>query len=263
MTNRLPEYTEYAVAAGMESFPSLTDAVNLIALPKDRGIGLDVGETQPASLLNVQVDDEIRTLVAEFQHGRGSVILVSDVSLFHNYSLLQADNSVLAVNLLSEDRSGVVFDEFYHGLAIRGNPIWIFAQPGYRILTLLLLLTVGLYLWYAMPAFGIIHPPKPNHRRSLELYLESVSRLLLKTKQQQRRLVAEAEQAFLWKMARHLQLPGERHQDQAIRVRLERRAPDELREYESVMNEFQNYRQSGCSSKELLELLQRSHRCLS
>lgn len=260
---KLPEFTEYPVAEKTGIFQTLGESVKKVAVPKGRGIAIQAGSTKPDSVLNVRAEGDARTVLAEYKHGKGSVILVADPALFQNLSLRQADNNVLAVQVLSSDRTSVVFDEFYHGLAIRGNPLWVFAQPGYRILILLLLMTVGLYIWHAMPTFGIIHAPQSDHRRSLQIYLDSVSRLLVRTHQHQTQLLIEGEKSFLWKMAKHLDLPGERNPREAIRKRLERRDPETLREFDAVLAEFQSYRQSGCSSKELLLLLKRSHRCLS
>ncbi|MBD3673261.1 MAG: DUF4350 domain-containing protein [Planctomycetaceae bacterium] len=264
LTNRLPEYVEYPLSDGSIGFETIQESVGTIAIPERRKIAMDVGETKPAAVLNIRSGNDERTLIAKYSRGKGAVILLSDPVLFNNLSLSNADNSILAVDLLSDEQGhGVVFDEFYHGLAIRGNPLWILAQPGYRILALLMLLAVGLYIWHAMPTFGVIHPPGSESRRTLEVYLDSVSRLLVRTKRQQSQLLIEAENAFLWKLAKHLDLHGERHQFEAIRQRLERRDAGLLREFESIINDFRKYQQSGCSSKELLTLLRRSQRCLS
>ncbi|MHC4504389.1 MAG: DUF4350 domain-containing protein, partial [Planctomycetota bacterium] len=78
-------------------------------------------------------------LVATYALGDGEIVVVSDPELFLNRSIAEQDNAVLAVNLLgrtgrralSGSSNGVgraVFDEFYHGLTIRGNPVWLLTR---------------------------------------------------------------------------------------------------------------------------------------
>ncbi len=258
-----PECVRYKIVERTGSLKYSSADVEELALREGDPVAIDTGETSPASVLKLAYGEEERTLIAEYTHGKGSVILVSDSSIFDNLSLLEGENSVLLVNMLSEERDLILFDEFYHGLSIRGNPIWIFAQPGYRIIALLLLATVALFIWRELPAFGIVHPPRKESRRSLVAYLDAVSRLLLKTRSQLVQLLVESENAFLWRMARSLRLAGERNQLNAIRTRLSRSNPELLNEFDEIIAEYKRYHQDGCSAKELLTLLNRSHRCLS
>ena len=66
-----------------------------------------------------------------FARGKGEIVIVSDPRLLANALLAKADNSVLAVNLLAPHGETVVLDEFYHGLSVRGNALYLFTRPGY------------------------------------------------------------------------------------------------------------------------------------
>jgi len=257
------ECARYPIAECTGRFRPMCETIESLALRTGEPIALDTGDSSPASVLKIQGGEQARTLIAEYKWGRGSVLLVSDVSLFDNLSLRAGDNSVLLVNVLSDGRAPVLFDEFFHGLSIRGNPIWIFAQPGYRIIILMLLGTVALFIWHELPSFGVVPPPETTPRRTLDAYLDSVSRLLLRTRSQRRQLLAESKDAFLWKTARKLQLAGERNQLDAIRNHLRRVDAAQADEFDVIIAAYERYDRQGCSSKDLLALLQRSHRCLS
>lgn len=258
-----PKCVKFPVAECTGRFRPMCASVEQLAVREDDPVALDVGDSSPDSVLTIDGPIEPRTLMAEYVRGKGSVVLVSDVSLFHNLSLREGDNSLLLLNLLGERREIVLFDEFFHGLSIRGNPIWIFAQPGYRIIVLMLLGIVALFIWHELPAFGVIHPPEKTARRTLEHYLDAVSRMLLRTRSQLEQLLTDSKSAFLWRMARKLHLAGERNQLAAIRNRLRRTDAEMLERFDGIIAEFDRYHHQGCSPKELLALLQRSHRCLS
>lgn len=258
-----PEYKRFHIAERSGIFHSASHSVGTIALREGGQVAINTGETHPNSVLAIQNSEQTRTLMAEYNRGKGSVILVADVSVFHNLSLREGDNSVLLVDVLSKGREHVYFDEFFHGLSIRGNPIWIFAQPGYRVIALLLLAAVVLFIWHELPSFGAVFPPEDAPRRTLEVYLDAVSRLLIRARPQLEKLLIESKDVFLWRMARCLRLSGERHQQEAIRNRLRRTNPQKLEEFVTIIAEYERYHHEGCSSKELIFLLRRSHRCLS
>lgn len=263
ITLRAPECELFEIAECTGKLAAACDDVQSLAIRAGEGLAFELNETVPAGVLKVHPGKSSSTVIAEYPHGEGTVVLVADPTLFDNLSLHKGDNSVLLVRLLSEGRELVLFDEFYHGLSIRGNPIWLFAQPKYRIITLLLLGTVALFLWREIPAFGRLPPPGKPPRRTLVAYLDAVSRLLVRSRSQTSQLLMESERAFLWRMARSLKLAGERNQRPAIRARLSRSQPEMLVEFEEIMNQYERFQQAGCSPKELLTLLKRSHRCLS
>lgn len=263
ITARPPELQHYRVAECTGSFQEACRSVQTLALRKGGNVAIDSGSSNPNSILTITNSHEAQVLIAEFERGDGSIILVGDISVFDNLSLREGDNSVLLVKLLSEGRESIVFDEFFHGLSIRGNPVWVFTQPGYRAIAILLLATVVLFLWHECPQFGNLPPPEAARRRTLEAYLNAVSRLMLRTRTHTQRLLLESRDAFLWRMARRLRLAGERNQIEAIRNRLSRIDPEKREEFDRILAQYEYFDHHGCSSKELLSLLKRSQRCLS
>ena len=88
-----------------------------------------------------------QVLAAVFHRGKGELVVVASPAIAENRLIARHDNSVLAVQLLAAPGRPVVFDEFYHGLTIRGNPLWLFTQRGYAATTLCLLTLIGLWIW--------------------------------------------------------------------------------------------------------------------
>ncbi len=117
-----------------------------------------------------------RTLAAAYEIGRGEIIVVGDPMLFNNYALGHSDNSVLAAHLLFDGERTAVFDEFYHGLSVRGNPFWLLTRPGYALLVAALLLCVGVVTWREAILIGPpLTSPDPS-RRTMAEYVDAMSR---------------------------------------------------------------------------------------
>ena len=64
-----------------------------------------------------------------------------------NWLLGEADNSVLAAQLMTLGQQRVIMDEFYHGLTIRGNALWLLTRPGYAALALAIAALVSVWIW--------------------------------------------------------------------------------------------------------------------
>jgi hypothetical protein len=89
------------------------------------------------------IGDDQAAVVADAQVGKGRVVLLTDPYLVANNGISQADNVVLALNLLAGRPAGAIaFDEYHHGYGasttgeglmsyFRGTPVpWMMAQVG-------------------------------------------------------------------------------------------------------------------------------------
>jgi hypothetical protein len=87
------------------------------------------------------IGDDQAAVVADAKAGKGRVVLVTDPYIVANNGISQADNVILALNLLSERPEGeIAFDEYHHGYGasttseglmsyFRGTPVpWMMAQ---------------------------------------------------------------------------------------------------------------------------------------
>ena len=89
------------------------------------------------------IGDDQAAVVADAQVGKGRVVLLTDPYLVANNGISQADNVVLALNLVAGRPAGTItFDEYHHGYGasttgqglmsyFRGTPVpWMMAQLG-------------------------------------------------------------------------------------------------------------------------------------
>jgi hypothetical protein len=89
------------------------------------------------------IGDDQAAVLADAQVGKGCVVLLTDPYVIANNGISQADNVILALNLLAERPAGkIAFDEYHHGYGagstgggliayFRGTPVpWMMAQAG-------------------------------------------------------------------------------------------------------------------------------------
>lgn len=89
------------------------------------------------------IGDQQAAVVADAQVGKGRVVLVTDPYVVANNGIGEADNAMLALNLVAERPAGnIAFDEYHHGYGssstsggflayFRGTPVpWMMAQAG-------------------------------------------------------------------------------------------------------------------------------------
>ena len=162
-------------------------------------------------------------------------------------------------------QSGVVFDEFYHGLMIRGNPMYLFAQRSYGCATLMLLLLVGVVAWRQAVFLGPPEPLPSKSRRSLTEYLEAMSRFLMNGRDSMRFIVREMRSGLVWSARRECGLAPEKDDiGEAVAV-LARRDParaKRLSESVAVLDQMQSS-QRGLSATAFIHELQKVQTCLS
>ena len=246
-------------------FADLQNAVTSIDVPQT---GVDVLLTQRMPLngrivFQDAVGDQ-QTLAASFPLGRGEVVVVGDSRLLQNQFIARRDNAVLAVHLLGGSSLPVYFDEFYHGLTIRGNPMWLVTQPKYAVTTVLLLTVVALWAWRRAVFLGPALTDKPVSRRTLVEYIESMSRFFVRGHASHAFLLREVRGGVLWNLRHRLGLnPGQESVNDIVAA-LERKNPAaavELRAaVQSVDDLLLHPRRLG--SRDTLMAMQRISACL-
>jgi hypothetical protein len=152
-------------------------------------------------------DSEPQLLVSVIRQGAGEIVVVADPAIFTNRLIARADNSVLAVNLLSPERQDVVFDEFYHGLAVRGNPLYLLTRPGFAAVTIGLLLLVGALAWRAAVFLGPSLGDTQTKRRDIGEYVLAMGDFFSRGRDSRRFIVHELRDGVLRQVCRELRLP--------------------------------------------------------
>jgi hypothetical protein len=184
------------------------------------------GEPAPVSTMTARLSDGKDWIVAaDYPVGRGRVTVVSDPELFDNISLSKdADNAVLAAQLFTRAGKPVVFDEFYHGLTIRGNVFWLLTRPGYGVLFAMLCLAVGLWAWREAINLGPPLPQKAVSRRSVGEYVDAMARLFQRGNCQIAS-IRQIKDGVLWSVARRLGIHSKVENVEHVSAVLERRDP--------------------------------------
>ena len=159
---------------------------------------LKVGESVPDGTITFEgPGGGEQVLAAAYHRGKGEVVVVASPAIAENGLITRHDNSVLAVHLLAAPGRPVVFDEFYHGLTLRGNPLWLFTQRGYAATTLCLLALIGLWIWREAVFLGPPLAPETQSRRSIGEYVDAMARFLNRGGSSQAFLLREVRSGVL------------------------------------------------------------------
>jgi hypothetical protein len=188
----------------------LGEAVSSLSV-REEDVQVIAPSSEPAPEGRVFFRDEDgveRDLVALYPLGEGELVVVSDPALFLNRSIAEADNAVLAVHLLGRLGGRAVFDEFYHGLTIRGNPVWLVTRHPYGLFVALLLAATALWVWREWVRLGPPAPAGPFRRRSIGEYVDAMARLFHRSGHW-RFILGEVKGGVLWALRKRLHLgPG-------------------------------------------------------
>lgn len=139
-------------------------------------------------------------VAARFPVGKGEVIVVSDPKLAQNWFLANGDNGVFWHGLMVRPGEPVIFDEFYHGLTIRGNPLWLAARFPYSLLIFSLLFACAVWIWRDVRTLGPPLPLVESSRRSLSEYVDAMARFLLRGRKTNHFVLEEIRDGVLWKV---------------------------------------------------------------
>ncbi len=145
-------------------------------------------------------------LAAAYALGEGLVVVVAEPMLLANGLLGEQDNAFVALGPMSVGEGKVVFDGFYHGLSIRGQPAWLLTRRPYGVLAAVVLFAFAVWAWRSCVRLGPpLEQPEPS-RRNLEDYLNAMAGLFMRGSKQAF-LARELKAGVLWRLARRLRLP--------------------------------------------------------
>lgn len=212
-------------------------------------------------------------VAASFRRGAGEVVVVSDPRILQNRYLAQADNAVLAYRLLtggeSEAGKTVVFDEFYHGMTVRGNPFWLAARFPYSLFAIAVLVACGVWVWRDAVALGPPLAPAPVQRRSIAEYVDAMGRFQLNARGSIAPLARELRDGAVWLLRQTLGMragpsaPGPAEIDQVIAV-LAKKDPQRAHRLEIALVALERALESKSpSANKIVPLLKEVTECLS
>lgn len=280
-TSRSPRDDESLTDEVLEAFgpktspPQLVDvrgegtlanaSVRSLSIPRDAVQTLNCDEAKPLGTLSYTSVDGSRVLAAEFERGAGRIIVVSDYAVFHNRHLSREDNSVLAVHLLSPDGNAVVFDEFYHGLGVRGNPLYLMTRPGYAALAMGLLLFTALSVWRQAVFLGPSLPDPSVQRRDLAEYLSAMGRFFSLGAETRPFLIRQLRDGTLRELCRKLSLATDTHDVNLIAGMISRRDPELGERFRHTIADIDADLESRhhWSESETIDAMRRLTACLS
>jgi hypothetical protein len=246
------------------SFANLEKSVQSLELPeKDIQVVTDAG---PDAVGTITFDDHgtERILAADYRVGAGTVIVVGPSEIADNRTIAGSDNSVLALHLLAGPGLPVVFDEFYHGLTIRGNPLWLFTRPGYFAASLGLLALIGITIWRKAVFLGPPLEAVQKSRRAIGDYVEAMARFLNRGATSNRFLLGEIRGGVLHAIRQELRLPPGHEDVEELAAVLSRREPGRARELVEVVAAVDTALTGNktCREQDAVRLMQGISNCL-
>lgn len=200
-------------------------------------------------------------LAVSLQHGAGEVIVISDPELLANRFLAHADNSVLAVLALSPEGERVVFDEFYHGLGVRGNPLYLLTRPGFAAIVAALLGVIAIWAWRGARFLGPPLPDDDRSRRDIGEYIGAMAQFFRRAPDRDAFLLRETRDGVLRELCRQLSLPLETPDAGAVVEAYSRRRPQRAAKLRSALAEADTASTSRNFTNSYL-LMQRLAHCL-
>ena len=208
-----------------------------VELPSDKSWEIEHDEIEPLARITVEYseDNAKGTLAALFSLGKGRVAVISNPYLASNANLAAVDNSVLLTHLITGLHPRVIFDEFYHGLTVRGNALWLLSKLPYATIAVSILAVVGLWAWRHAIFLGPSRQEKPASRRTLVEYLEAMSRFLLKGRESSRYILREVRDGVLWHFCKTLGLPPQQQNIDVVLGLLTRRQPQKAVQLEAAL----------------------------
>lgn len=207
---------------------------------------------------------EEQTLAAIFPVDSGEVAVMAAPAVASNWLLGEADNSVVTMQLMTLGQSRAIVDEFYHGLTIRGNALWLLTQPGYAALALAIVALVGVWIWRSFLFLGPPLEDRAASRRSVSEYLDAMSRFLLRGRGSGQFVLAEVRSGALWSMADAAGLPPDLDDVDRIAAAVARRDPQRAARLEAaVKNADAVLATPQAKEITILEALRKVNDCLS
>jgi hypothetical protein len=176
----------------------------------------------------LKTKEDPQTVAAAYRVGQGTIVVIADPRLLQNEFLGQNDNAVLGAHLLADFQRPVVFDEFYHGLTVRGNPFWLLSRFPYGLLAATVLAATLLVGWRAARFLGPPLASRQIPRRTLAEYIDAMAQLLSRTQNPAHYILREIRSGLLWRIRHDFDLPPGKDDSNALLDRLEKRDPDAM-----------------------------------
>jgi hypothetical protein len=226
-------------------------------------LSVDAGNSD-GELLWTDASGEERAAICRFEVGKGEVVVVGDPQLFSNQLLAKADNSVLAVRLLLGDRQRVQFNEFYHGLSVRGNALWLLTRRGYALLAAAVIGVVVVVTWRSAILLGPPLTTLEPSRRTVAEYVDAMSRFLNRGHSTRLRLLQEVYFGTLRRIAAESGMTNKREDAAAVAAvvaRRERGRSERLRATAAAVDAVLT-KHDKATEKETVQALQQLQDCL-
>ena len=243
-----------------------SDRVRRLQFPTEDLGGLEIEDSQATlGLIEcVRPNGDPWTVAASFARGQGEIVVVAEPMLLMNASLGQAENSVLAFDLLVSDGRRVVLDEFYHGLSVRGNPLWLLTKSSYAVVTIAIMGLLALELWRLAILLGPPLDVPTRTRRTIIEYIEAMARFLNRARGSRRFLLSEVRGGVLHTVGHRLGLPPSKHHPDSIANKMSKRSPREADQFREVMQQLDAALVPGSapSESEAIRLLRKISHCL-
>lgn len=247
------------------SLAHLAMSVKSLELPEEELPVLKVGTSKPSGrVVFIDPAGNERTLIATYAIGKGELVVVAAPMIAENRLLAQQDNSVLVTELVAGAGGPIVFDEFYHGLTVRGNPLWLFTRRGFSLVTLCLLGVASLVIWRSAVFLG---PPLAEtipSRRSIGEYVVAMASFLNRGRNTRKFVLEEVRSGVLHAVRNELGLPPGREQVEELAGVLRRRDPQRAARLVDAVSQIDQALSTSVASteKDAIRLLQGISSCL-
>jgi len=245
-------------------FAPLAEQVKQLQVPTKLQT-LRLGSLEPSGQVTVKSGDEKTQIVAaRFLLEKGEIIAVSDPELFNNLLIARADNAILAVNVLATGERTVMWDEFYHGLTIRGQPLYLLTRGAYALFALLAFAATAAWVWRSAIFLGPPLAPPTALRRTLAEYVDAMARFLNRGAASRRFLLAEMRDGVMWKVRRTLGLPLGDDSAEMVAAALARRDVAAARRLQIAVDDADSVLASNArlNDRRTLEVLKGLNDCL-
>lgn len=247
-------------------FETSKDRIQKLQVPEAKVGGLKIKDSVIASgkIDCTSPEGESWTIVVAVPRGKGEIVVVAEPLLLMNGSLAEQDNAVLTVDLLSRDGGQVVFDEFYHGLSVRGNPMWLLTRRTYATVILTIVGILGLALWRRAILLGPPLDAKLKTRRSIIEYIEAMARFLNRGRGSRSFLLHEIRDGALRITGDRWGLPPGDRNIESIAAKMARRSPADAEAFRQSIQTLDQAiaKGSSLSESEAIRAMQRISPCL-
>ena len=239
-TNVQPTSIVSVVATG--DWKDMGDRVKFLRVPTS-GTGQISIPPQTVSAAQLQcehVNGQSWILAAKFPRGQGEIVVIAEPLVVGNGQIAEVDNAVLTYDLLRSGNRPIIFDEFYHGLSVRGNPLWLLTRPGAGVLVSVFLLATVVWVWRQSFNLGPPLEAVTRNRRTIIEYIDAMARFLTRSKRVNPYLLVESREGVLRLLGAQLNLPPGKHEVDSIQDALARRSPAEAKRFQESLQQMDN-----------------------